>query len=89
VLIKGPHLKAARRHAQRLGSQISNALDNGHDGENGDAVERLLRAWAEFIDQFGDTATGDTVARDYVSEGFRVGVSGVNPHLELVLVPGP
>lgn len=86
MIIKAHQLKAARRHAQRLGVQIGNALDNGHDGENGEAVERLLQAWTTFIDQFGNPHTGDVVARDYVSDGFRAGVSGVNPQLELVVM---
>lgn len=85
MIIKAPQLKAARRHAQRVGTQIGNVLDNGHDGVDGEVVERLLHSWAAFIDQFS-LEVGDTVARDYIAEGFRIGISGVNPRLELVLL---
>ncbi len=85
MIIKAPQLKAARRHAQRVGEQIGNILDNGHDGGDGDVVERLLNSWAAFVGQFGDPAAGDTVAISYIAEGFRAGVSGVNPRLHLAL----
>lgn len=87
MIIRQPQLKAARRHAQRVGQQLGDMLDNGHDGEDGEVIERLLTAWARFIDQFGDPNTGDVVARTYVAEGFRRAISGYrNPTLELMIL---
>lgn len=88
MIIRATHLKSARRHAQRLGEQIGEALDGNVLDVTDNTVELLLAAWAAFINQFGDPDAGDVVARDYIAEGFRIGVSGVNPHLELVIA-GP
>jgi hypothetical protein len=84
MMIKAPQLKVARRHAQRMGKQISEMLDNDHDGLDGDVVERLLSAWATFVDQFGDSLDP---ARTYVADGFREGISGVNSRLTVILTP--
>lgn len=84
MIIRQPQLKAARRHAQRVGEQVGDALDNGHDGVNGVVVERLLATWTVFIAQFGDDEALDSVARDYVAGGFRAGVATTSPrHLTL------
>ena len=82
MIIRAPQLKAAWQHAKLMGEQIGGALDNGHDGENGEVVELLLAAWEAYIQQFGDTLDP---ARTYVADGFRVGISKVNPRLELVV----
>ena len=81
MLIKQPQLKAARRHAQRVGEQVGDALDNGHDGERGEVVDRLLDAWHMFITQFGDPVS-DPVVHGYVAEGFRIGISKPERHRE-------
>lgn len=84
-MIKQPQLRAARRHARRLGEQIGQALDGNAPYVTGDVVELLLSAWAEFIDQFGSDVDGDTVARDHVAESFRLGISTVNSRLPAAL----
>ena len=83
TVIRAPQLKAARRYARRLGEQIGSTLDNGHDGHGGVTVEALLAAWANFIAQFSEL--DEQIARDYVADGFRIGVSGVSPHHELLI----
>lgn len=86
MIITGPQLRAARRHAQRMGTQIGDMLDNDHDGDGGEHVEVLLNTWRMFIDQFQDPTTGDTVAAQHVAESFREGVSKTqSPGLKIIL----
>jgi len=82
MIIKAPQLKAARRYARRLGEQIGSTLDSGHDRYDGVTVEALHTAWANFIAQFSEP--DEQIVRDYVIEGFRIGINGVSPHLEMI-----
>lgn len=88
MIIRAAQLKVARRHAERLGQQIGDALDNGHNGADGQIVERLLVAWQAFIDQFQDPESGDTVAATHIAESFRRGLGGATDRPELVLIAG-
>jgi hypothetical protein len=84
TVIRRPQLKAARRHAEELGKQVGGMLRYGHEGENGEAIQPVLRAWREFLNQFG--SDDDPVIRDYIADSFRLGVSEVDYRRGLSLV---
>lgn len=69
MIIKREQIKAARRHAYRMGFQIAQVTDP-------QVREQLVAAWGAFLSEFGDPFTDvdnvvirNTLADEYITGG--------------------